>query len=906
MAADGHYPEYWEADVVLRDGATAHLRPISPDDAPAMQHFHMQQSENSIYLRFFTYKSSLSNKELKRFTEVDHRDRVAFVVTRGTDILGIGRYDRLDDPTEAEVAFNVSDAHQGRGLGSILLEHLAAAARENGISRFSAEVLPENRKMITVFAEAGYEVQRRFDDGVVMLEFNIDPTEKSRAVMESREHRAEARSVAGLLSPSSVAVIGASREWGTVGYSFLEHIIDGGYTGDVYAVNPEAFELAGMISFASIGEVPGPVELAVIAVPYDQVASVVDQCGVAGVKGLLVATAGFADDGAEGLARQRALVHRARAYGMRVVGPASLGLVNTHPEVRLNASMAPALPAAGALGLFSQSAAIGVLLYAAAGRRGLGLSSFVSAGNRADISGNDAMQYWEDDPSTRAVGLYLESVGNPRKFSRIARRLAKTKPVIVAKSDVMGLQLPPGHAVRTTQAPSGALDAMLRQSGVIRVETTAQLVDIAQILVSQPLPAGPALAVFSNSLALGKVVADAAAAQSLDVRRLVTDIDLDTGQSIALPVLRAAVLDALSDDEVHSAVVALLPAPGLTVEAIADCLRDCAETANKPLVASFAGILDPAVQSDGLLASPRNPLASADGDAAVPSQRGVPCYAGPGAAVAALGAVVTYARWRSRDSGGFHEPADIDSDAASAVLQQALLRVDGDGLTRLDGAESATLLGHYGISLLPAVRFATADEAVEAADRLGWPVVIKTVDEHLRHRLDLGGVRLNIEDAESLRQNISQMEKVLAPFGVSGMEVQSMAPSGQACTLRAIEDPLLGPVLSFGLAGDAVDLLDDWAHSIPPLSAVDVSDLVRGPRASRKLFGYQGLPATDIAAIENLISRVAVLKDHHPEIALLEFNPVLVSATGLVILSTDIMVGNPQRRTDSARRAMRD
>ncbi|MFP5316598.1 MAG: N-acetyltransferase family protein, partial [Actinomycetes bacterium] len=202
MVADGLYPEYWEADVVLRDGSTGHLRPISPADAEAVQAFHMRQSRNSIYLRFFTYKSSLSEKELKRFTEVDHAGRVAFVVTRGQDIIGIGRYDRLDDPDEAEVAFNVSDAYQGRGLGSILLEHLAAAARENGIRRFTAEVLPENRKMITVFAEAGYEVDRRFDDGVVELTFNIDPTDRSRAVMEAREHRAEARSMQTLLAPS--------------------------------------------------------------------------------------------------------------------------------------------------------------------------------------------------------------------------------------------------------------------------------------------------------------------------------------------------------------------------------------------------------------------------------------------------------------------------------------------------------------------------------------------------------------------------------------------------------------------------------------------------------------------------------------------------------------------------------
>ena len=271
MAEQGQYPEYWEADVVLRDGRTGHLRPVSPADAEALQAFHMRQSQSSIYLRFFTYKAKLSGRELKRFTNVDYRDRVAFVITLGSEIVGIGRYDRLDDPAEAEVAFNISDEHQGRGIGSILLEHLAAAARENGIRRFSAEVLPENRKMLSVFADAGYEVRRAFDDGVIALDFDIDPTEKSRAVMEAREHRAEARSVADLLAPSSIAVIGASREWGSVGYQLMEHIVEGGFTGTVYAVNPEAFELAGMVSYGKISEIPEPVSLAVIAVPYDQV-----------------------------------------------------------------------------------------------------------------------------------------------------------------------------------------------------------------------------------------------------------------------------------------------------------------------------------------------------------------------------------------------------------------------------------------------------------------------------------------------------------------------------------------------------------------------------------------------------------------------------------------------------------
>ena len=886
---DGEYPEHWEADVVLRDGGTAHLRPIHPSDADAVQAFHMGQSQDSIYMRFFAFKARLSSKELKRFTEVDYKNRVAFVITIRGEIVGIGRYDRLDDPTEAEVAFNISDAHQGRGIGSILLEHLAAAAHENGIRRFSAEVLPENRKMLMVFSDAGYDVRRHFDDGVVSLEFNINPTEKSRAVMESREHRAEARSVRDLLTPSSVAVIGASRKWGTVGYQLLEHIIEGGFRGPVYAINPEALELAGMLSFGKLSEVPEPVQLAVVAVPYEEVPAVVADCAAAGVRGLVVASAGFADDGERGLLRQRDLVRQARASGMRVIGPASLGIVNTNPDVSLNASMAPTMPLRGGLGLFSQSAAIGVSLYAASSRRRLGLSTFLSAGNRADVSGNDMMQYWEDDPDTAAVGLYLESIGNPRKFSRLARRLARTRPVIVAKSDAMGLRLPPGHAVRTTQAPTGALDAMLRQSGVIRVETIEQLMDVAQVVSGQPLPLGPGLAIFSNSHALGNVVADNASSQGLTVEELVTGVDLDAGQSVSLPALRASVLKALEQDAVHAAVAALLPARGLTVDSIAEVLAECSATAGKPVVAAFTGILDASIHVEGMVG---------------PADHAVPCFSNPGAAVAALAAVARYSEWVSRDQGHFVEPEGCNPELADAELEALLRDVKGEQLKRLDPAAAASLLGHYGIRLLPSVGFDTPDEAVQAAEALGWPVVLKTTDPALRHRLDLGGVRLDIQDAESLRQNVVQMRRVLSNYGDPALEVQSMAPVGQACTFRAIEDPLLGPVISFGLAGDAVNLLDDWSHRVPPLSAADVNDFIRGPRASRKLFGYQGLPAVDVAALEDLAGRLAWLKDNHPEIALVEFNPVLCGTSGLTILAADIRIGNPAQRTDSARRAM--
>ena len=885
---DGVYPEYWEADVVLRDGGPAHLRPIHPDDADAVQAFHMRQSQDSIYMRFFAFKARLSSKELKRFTEVDFKDRVAFVITIGGEIIGIGRYDRLEDPAEAEVAFNIADAHQGRGIGSILLEHLAAAAQENGIRRFSAEVLPENRKMLMVFSDAGYDVKRHFDDGVVSLEFNIGPTDKSRAVMESREHRAEARSVRDLLTPSSVAVIGASRKWGTVGHQLLEHIIEGGFTGPVYAINPEALELAGMLSFGRLAEVPGPVQLAVIAVPYEEVPTVVDDCAAAGVKGVVVASAGFADDAERGLVRQRELVRKARANGMRVIGPASLGIVNTHPDVSLNASMAPTLPRRGGLGLFSQSAAIGVSLYAASSRRRMGISTFLSAGNRADVSGNDMMQFWEDDADTAAVALYLESIGNPRKFSRLARRLARTKPVIVAKSESMGLRLPPGHVVRTTQAPAGALDAMMRQSGVIRVETIEQLMDVAQIVAGQPLPAGPELAILSNSRALAKVVADSALANGLGVGSLVTDLDLDAGMSLALPALRRSLQDTLASEHVHAVVAALLPARGISVEDIAAVLAECAAEAGKPVVAAFTGILDPSVYVEGMVG---------EGPA-------IPCFSNAGAAVAALAAVVRYAEWVARDQGHFVEPVGCDPDAARASLEVLLAGVHGEQLKQLDQGEAAKLLGYYGIRVLPSLGFDTPEQAVAAADSLGWPVAVKTTDPALRHRLDLGGVRLDIDDAEELRHDIVQMRRSLAAYGSPSLEVQSMAPVGQACTFRAIEDPLLGPVISFGLAGDAVNLLDDWAHRVPPLSGADVKDFIRSPRAARKLFGYQGLPAVDVAALEELAGRLAWMKDNHPEISLVEFNPVLCGTQGVAILAADVRIGNAAQRTDSARRAM--
>lgn len=901
------YPAHWEADVVLRDGSTAHLRPIRPDDAEELARMHQQQSQTSIYLRFFTYKSSLSSKELQRFTQVDYRDRVALIVLRGGEIIGVGRYDRLDDPLEAEVAFNIADSQQGRGLGSILMEHLAVAARENGIRRFSAEVLPENRKMLSVFQESGFEISRRFDDGVVAVEFSIDPTAKVRAVMESREHRAEAKSVSELLAPESVAVIGASREWGSVGYALLENLIEGGFTGPVYGINRDALELAGMISRASLDEVPGEVELAVVAVPVDEIPQVIQDCARKGVKGMLVVTTGFADAGPEGLARQRELVREARANGMRVIGPASAGLVNTDPAVSLNASVAPFLPLRGSVGLFSQSAAVGATLFAAAHRRGIGVSSMVSAGNRADVSGNDAMQYFEDDDSTTAVGVYLESFGNPRKFSRIARRLSRTKPVVVARSDVMGRRLPPGHETRTTQAPTGAVDSMLEQTGVIQVDNHDALMDLIQAVSCQPLPRGRRVGVVGNSPALNRVVADAAERHGLTVVRTVEveGMDAEHTTADAEEALDRAVRNAVDSSE-ESAVDALLvvtqagmqQSPGDAVE-LARCVEQAARDSQVPVLASFTGVLDPTFQSATVVGA---------GPAEQPGglQRGLPVFSSPEQAARVLSQLVDYVTWRSAEAGVPAEPTGIDRRRAEELILGWAGRADGAELVRLSAEETQELLACYGIPVLPSARFTTVDEAVAAADRLGWPVAVKAVDSYVRHRLDLGGVRLNIVDADSLRRNVEQMRQVLEPYGNPDLEVQSMAPSGQGCTITALEDPLLGPVVSFGIAGDAVDLLDDWVHRVPPLNDQDIQRMVRAPRAAAKLFGHGGLPDVDTAALEDLLARTAALKDDHPQVARIRFNPVLASAQGVTVLSAEIDVANAAQRTDSARRAMRD
>ncbi|MER7198232.1 GNAT family N-acetyltransferase, partial [Streptomyces sp. NPDC000188] len=602
--SDRHaYPAHWEADVVLRDGGTARIRPITIDDAERLTSYYEQVSDESKYYRFFAPYPRLSAKDVRRFTHHDYVDRVGLAATVGGEFIATVRYDRINaqgmpasaPADEAEVAFLVQDAHQGRGVASALLEHIAAVARERGIRRFAAEVLPANTKMIKVFTDAGYTQKRHFEDGVVRLEFDLEPTEASLAVQRAREQRAEARSVHRLLAPGSVAVIGAGRTPGGVGRSVLDNLRDAGFTGRLHAVN-KAFpddlsDLDGVPAHRSVHDIDAdePVDLAVVAVPAEQVPDVVAECGERGVQGIVVVSAGYAESGSEGRARQRELVRQARSYGMRLIGPNAFGVINTSPEVRLNASLAPEMPRAGRMGLFAQSGAIGIALLARLQRRGggvtgvTGVSTFVSAGNRADVSGNDVLQYWYDDPDTDVALMYLESIGNPRKFTRLARRTAAAKPLVVVQGARHSGIAPLGHAVRATRLPYATVSALLRQAGVIRVETITELVDTGLLLARQPLPPGPRVAILGNSESLGLLTYDVCLAEGL---RPKPPRDLTTAASAE--DFHAALTEALADDKCDAVVVTAMPAVGeSTAEdaALAEALSSAAAgTPTKPVL----------------------------------------------------------------------------------------------------------------------------------------------------------------------------------------------------------------------------------------------------------------------------------------------------------------------------------
>ncbi len=878
MSADGTtraagvaYPRHWEADVLLRDGQAAHLRPIEAADRELLVEFYEQVSAESKYLRFFAPMPHLSEKDVARFTQVDHHDRVAFVLTVAKKIIAVGRFDRLPEPRDgevvAEVAFLVQDVHQGRGIAQLLLEHLAQAGRERGIDTFEAEVLPENQRMTQIFREAGYRIAGGYEDGVLRLEFPIDATDTSVNVMQAREHRAEAASIQNFFNARSVAVIGASRRQDTIGQTLVRNLVLGDYQGRVYVVNPSATSVAGLPAYASVGDIPDQVDIAVVAVPSESVSDVVLDCAAKGVHGLVVVSAGFAETGEEGRQRQRRLVGLARSYGLRLIGPNCLGIINTAGRYSLNASLAPVMPPRGRAGFFCQSGALGVAILEKVGRRGLGLSTFVSAGNRADVSGNDLLQYWEEDDSTEVVLLYLESIGNPRKFSRVARRVSRRKPVIAVKSGRSTQGVPMGHAVRSMAAPQAAVDAMFRQAGVIQVNNLDELFDVAQLVAHQPLPRGRRVAVVGNSDALGLLAADAAASVGLIAGSLVA-----LGPEATAEDFEEALDAAIDDPEVDSVIAVFIPPLNTTGTEVAHVLAAVGEQSDKPLVSTFLGV-------EGVPELLRVP----DVAGSTAGRGSVPSYPAVEAAVRALARVVDYAEWRRKPEGALVTPDQVDVARARRVVNGVLVQApEGRDLSF---AELRDLLEAYGIDLWDRVPVATEEAAVAAASRFGFGVVLKATAEHLRQRPDMAHVWRNIDSETEMRVAWKTMQALVDSPEQAMFIVQKVAQPGVPVGIGGVEDPLFGPVVSFGVSGAATELLADRSYRIPPMHGGEAAEMVREIKAAPLLFGYRGSEKVDVDAIERLLLRVAQLKNDLPQVRSLDLNLVLVGATGATVLN---------------------
>ncbi|MFB4265427.1 GNAT family N-acetyltransferase [Nonomuraea sp. GTA35] len=873
---EAQYPAHWEADVVLADGGTAHVRPIRPADADRLRSFYSRLSDESIYFRFFGPRPRLSDREVERFTNVDYVNRVALIATIGAEMVAVIRYDRTG-PGEAEVAFLVEDAHQGRGVASVLLEHLAATARERGIERFVADVLPANMRMTGLLRQAGYTAQSQFEDGVVRMTLDLTPTDTSTEVTIAREHRAESRSIARLLTPGSVAVIGASREPGGVGQTVLRNLLAADFTGPVYPVHREVRAVAGVRAYPSVSEIDGDVDLAVVAVPAEGVLDVVKECAEKGVHGLVVVSSGFGETGDQGRARQDELARIARSYGLRVVGPNCLGIANTDPAVKLNATLAATVPGRGRVGFFSQSGALGTALLQRVAQRGMGISSFVSAGNRADVSGNDLLQYWEEDDSTEVILLYLESLGNPRKFTRLARRIARSKPVVVVKSG----GTPSGHSAEELGLPDSAISSLFEQAGLIRVDDLIQLFDVGQLLAYQPLPAGPRVALVTNSDALGLLAAHACRAVGLEPRAPV-----NLGPAAGAAEFGPALAGELASPDVDAAVVIYMPPiPGRTEEVAGELLK-VSKDSGKPVLATFRGHL-------GMHPDLRVPGPSA------PSRGSIPSYAAPEEAVRALAQVVRYATWRAQPSTPPQELDGIDTARARTLVHETLSGSAPDAEAAPAGfaqagppveIDATELLSCYGLTVWPAEVVRSPDGAVAAAERLGWPVVVKVADPGASRRA--GTVRLGLTGPEMVRHAYTEFAEL---FG-EGVElaVQRMAPQPAVPTVvGVIEDPAFGPVVSFGLGEVTARLLQDQGFRLAPLTREDASALVRTVRAAPLLFGEYGYPPVAVDALEELLVRVGRLAHDLPEVARLDLDQVLVGESDAMILGARAILRTP-------------
>jgi acetyl coenzyme A synthetase (ADP forming)-like protein len=878
-----HLPYQDSADsgrLLLRDGSTAQLRHAHPDDREALAQFFRNLSAESRYRRFLSASTPGPELITRLAAENDQTSALTLVVTRtnshGTHIIATGSCLARDART-AEVALAVAEDFRDKGLGTLLLERLALLAVRNGFTRLWALTGADNAPMLRVFRDSGFAVRERPNGSEVEIDLSVIPTERSVAHAETCDRVATIASLMPLFRPNAVAVVGASRDHNAIGRHVLDGLLRGGFRGPIYPINPKAREIAGLRAFPSMRELPGPVDLAVIAVPATAVPAVVDDCAARGVRGLVVISAGFAEAGPEGSARQKALVEQVRGYGMRLVGPNCLGLINAGASARLNASFAPALPSAGRIAMSSQSGAVGLAALNAADRYGLGFSTFVSVGNKADVSGNDLLQYWEDDPDTDVILLYLESFGNPRRFARIARRVARRKPVVVLHSGVTraGSRAAGSHtAALATNAATA--EAMFRQTGVIRAGSLEELFDLALLLGDQPLPTGKRVAIVTNAGGPGILATDACEASGLSVPE-------------PSPELRAKLASLLPGAASIGNPFDLIASAGpQAFQQAIEAVLTCREFDSVLVLFTPVGLADPADVNKAIVAGV---AAARAGGAKGPvlvcllgqdehrshitcGNERIPCYPFPETPARVLGKVAEYAVWKNRPPEQVPDFPDLDLRTARAVCRHA---IGQRGAGWLSAEEVGAVLGAVRLPLVPVEFARTADEASASATRLGFPVAVKLASQQIVHKTDVGGVRLGLSDANAVRRAFEEIRAKVEgnpPGAMDGVIVQPMVRGGTEVMVGVTHDPLFGPVIAFGLGGIFVEVLADVCLRVAPLTDRDAADMVRGIRGFRLLEGFRGHPPADIAALEEVLLRVSRLAEEIPEIAEIDLNPV--------------------------------
>jgi acetyl coenzyme A synthetase (ADP forming)-like protein len=865
-------------DVILRDGSTLRLRAPTREDVGALIAFFERLSERSLYLRFHGVRH-VDAALVEHFLDPDWLDRGALlgalVNPEGDEqVVALAEYARLRDPAAAEVAFTVADELQGRGAATRLLEQLAARASEVGVERFVAEVLPENAAMLAVFRDAGFEVSRTLGGGEIEVQFPITPTEHFRARVEERDHVGVAASLRPFFAPASVAVIGASKRRGSIGGELFRNIIAADFAGAAYPVNRAGEAVAGVRAYRAIDEIPDPVDLAVVCVPGERVLESAESALRHGVRALCVISAGFAEIGSEGVERQERLLALVRAHGARLVGPNCLGIAV--PALGLNATFAPRALPPGRIAFSSQSGALGLALLEKAAERGLGFSAFVSIGNKADVSSNDLLEWWEEDEDTDVVLLYLESFGNPQKFARVAGRVARRKPILALKAGTSGAGARAASSHTAALAGSDtAVEALFRSAGVLRARNLEELVDVATLLSSQPLPKGRRVAVLTNAGGLGILCADACDAAGLELPALAEEtrealaavmpsegslanpVDLlgsATGETYALalpPVLRDPGIDAV--------IVLFVPPVVAGADEVAEAIRETLERegVEKPVLAVV-------MSAEGTPES----LRATDSPAAT--------FSYPESAARALGVAADRADWLRRPAGAVPALDDIELEDARSLVETTLATADD---VWLDPEATRRLLSAYGVPLVPERIASDADEALAAADALGRPVVLKTAAAGA-HKTESGGVALNLETDAEIR---AAAERIGGP-----LVVQPMICGGTELLAGVVQDPVFGPLVAFGPGGVLAELIGGTEFRIAPLADIDADELVQGGKAGQLVRGFRGGAAADADALVLLVHRLSRLALDLPEVAELDLNPVLALPSGCVAVDARI------------------